>query len=100
MTYLSILKQALLASTLLGFSLAVSASPLADSSENMPLSLTSSLFGYAALAIFVIAYIFVILEEKIHLSKSKPVLLAAGLIWNLIAIAYQYSSNINAQANL
>ncbi len=29
-----------------------------------------------------------ILEEKIHLRKSKPVLLAAGVIWILIAIAY------------
>ncbi|WP_246027042.1 sodium:proton antiporter NhaD [Marinicella litoralis] len=35
--------------------------------------------------IFIVAYVFVILEEKIHLSKSKPVLLAAGLIWIVIA---------------
>lgn len=41
--------------------------------------------GYSVLLIFIIAYIFVILEEKIHLSKSKPVLLAAGLIWIIIA---------------
>lgn len=37
------------------------------------------------MGIFVIGYIFVILEEKIHLSKSKPVLVAAGLIWIIIA---------------
>ncbi len=47
--------------------------------------LTSSWIGYSVLGIFVIAYIFVILEEKIHLSKSKPVLVAAGLIWIIIA---------------
>lgn len=41
--------------------------------------------GYLAIAIFVIAYAFVMLEEKLHLRKSKPVLLAAGLIWFLVA---------------
>ncbi len=40
--------------------------------------------------IFVLAYILVILEEQLHLAKSKPVLVAAGIIW--ILIAYQYSS--------
>ena len=45
--------------------------------------------GYAAIAIFVIAYILVMLEEKIHLAKSKPMLLAAGLIWILVAWIYR-----------
>lgn len=49
------------------------------------LNLTTHWVGYLVLAIFVIAYTFVILEEKIHLSKSKPVLLAAGIIWIIIA---------------
>ena len=44
--------------------------------------------GYAAILIFSVAYFLVILEEKIHLRKSKPVLLAAGIIWVLIALAY------------
>jgi Na+/H+ antiporter NhaD/arsenite permease-like protein len=44
--------------------------------------------GYAAILIFVVAYTLVIFEEKLHLRKSKPVLLAAGLIWILIALAY------------
>ncbi|MBQ0720999.1 MAG: sodium:proton antiporter NhaD [Gammaproteobacteria bacterium] len=52
------------------------------------LDLTSHWVGYAALAIFSVAYLFVILEEKIHMRKSKPVLAAAGLIWILIAIVY------------
>lgn len=52
------------------------------------LDLTSHWVGYAAIGIFTFAYIFVILEEKIHLRKSKPVLLAAGLIWILIALVY------------
>lgn len=52
------------------------------------LDLTATAYGFIAIALFVIAYIFVILEEKLHLRKSKPVLLAAGLIWILIAVAY------------
>ncbi len=51
------------------------------------LQLTDSWTGWLSLIIFVIAYALVILEEKLHLRKSKPVLLAAGLIWILIAIA-------------
>jgi Na+/H+ antiporter NhaD/arsenite permease-like protein len=45
--------------------------------------------GFAALSICSIAYIFVVLEERLRLRKSKPMLLAAGLIWILIAIAYR-----------
>jgi len=52
------------------------------------IDLTSHWVGYAAIAIFVAAYTLVILEEKLHLRKSKPVLLAAGLIWILIAAYY------------
>ena len=52
------------------------------------LDLTASWVGFVALLIFVVAYGLVILEEKIHLRKSKPVLLAAALIWILIALAY------------
>ncbi|MBF7071789.1 sodium:proton antiporter NhaD [Glaciecola sp. MH2013] len=52
------------------------------------IDLTLSPLGFIAIAIFVIAYVFVILEEQLHLRKSKPVLLAAGIIWILIAIAY------------
>jgi len=52
------------------------------------LDLTGHWVGYAALLVFAAAYFLVILEEKIHLRKSKPVLLAAGIIWVLIALAY------------
>jgi NhaD family Na+/H+ antiporter len=64
----------------------------ATPTENI-LNLTHSYLGYIALAIFVIAYVFVILEEQIHLRKSKPVLAAAGIIWVLIAFAYQGMPN-------
>ena len=52
------------------------------------LDLTQSWVGYTAIAIFVFAYILVMAEEFMHLRKSKPVILAAGLIWILVAIAY------------
>ena len=55
------------------------------------LDLTSHPVGYAALAIFVIAYLLVMAEEFTHLRKSKPVILAAGIIWALIG--YVYVSN-------
>jgi len=63
---------------------------LACASEQAPvhLDLTVSWIGIVALLIFVVAYGLVMLEEKIHLRKSKPVLLAAALIWILIALAY------------
>lgn len=61
---------------------------LASESTHMAIDLTNSWVGYAAIAVFSMAYILVIFEEQIHLRKSKPVLLAAGIIWALIAVAY------------
>ncbi len=52
-------------------------------------SLTYHWVGYTALGIFIFAYILVVTEEFTGLRKSKPVILAAGLIWALIAWAYQ-----------
>lgn len=53
------------------------------------LDLTSHWVGIAALLLFVVAYLAVMAEEFTHLRKSKPVMLAAGLIWALIAWHYQ-----------
>jgi Na+/H+ antiporter NhaD/arsenite permease-like protein len=44
----------------------------------------SSWVGPAALAIFFASYALVVTEEFTHLRKSKPVMMAAGLIWALI----------------
>ena len=38
-----------------------------------------------ACGIFAVAYLFVVLEEQLHLRKSIPVILAAGVIWVLVA---------------
>ena len=50
--------------------------------------LTGHWAGYLALAIFVIAYGLVIAEEALHLRKSAPVMVAAGLIWGLIGFVF------------
>ena len=52
------------------------------------LNLTTHAVGYAALIIFILAYALVMGEEFTHMRKSKPVLLAAGLIWIMIGWAY------------
>jgi len=53
-----------------------------------PIDLTNSGLGFAAIAIFVFAYLLVMGEEFIHLRKSKPVIIAAGLIWGMIGYYY------------
>ena len=50
--------------------------------------LTTSAVGYIAVVVFVLAYALVMAEEKIHMRKSKPVLVAAGIIWGLIGWVY------------
>jgi NhaD family Na+/H+ antiporter len=50
--------------------------------------LAHSLTGIVSIIIFVVAYALVMAEEKIHLRKSKPVLVAAGIIWALIGWQY------------
>jgi len=57
--------------------------------ENM--GLTGSTIGLIAVAVFVVAYMVVMVEEFTHLRKSKPVLFAAGVIWVLVAILAQQS---------
>ncbi|MGB9094659.1 MAG: sodium:proton antiporter NhaD [Gallionella sp.] len=53
------------------------------------LDLTTNWVGIASVVLFFIAYLAVMAEEFTHLRKSKPVMLAAGIIWGLIAWYYQ-----------
>ena len=62
----------------------------------MILDLTAHWTGYLSLAIFVAAYGLVILEETTRMRKSKPVLMAGGLIWALIGIAYMQAGQADA----
>lgn len=52
------------------------------------LDLTQHTIGYIAIGIFIIAYLAVMAEEFTHLRKSKPVIVAAGVIWAMIAYIY------------
>ena len=63
-----------------------------------PLDLTRHWVGYVSLAIFVLAYGLVILEEFTQLRKAKPVMLAAGIIWGLIAFVYLQQGEAEATA--
>ncbi len=42
--------------------------------------------GYAALIGFILAYTLVVFEEKIHMRKSKPVVLIGCIMWAIIGI--------------
>jgi len=52
------------------------------------LDLTTTWFGILSIIVFVVAYALVISEEFLHLRKSKAVMVAAGVIWALVAAAY------------
>ena len=59
----------------------------ADDTGSHGLNLTGHPIGYLSLAIFGVAYLLVSAEEFTNLRKSKPVIIAAGLIWALVAWA-------------
>jgi NhaD family Na+/H+ antiporter len=60
------------------------------------MDLTAHWVGIVAIVFFVAAYSLVITEEFTNLRKSKPVMLAAGIIWALIA--YQYAGTEHPDA--
>lgn len=64
---------------------------LAFAEEGQSLGLTGTQRGLYCVVIFLISYAFVMTEEFTHLRKSKPVILAAGIIW--AHVAYLASSN-------
>jgi Na+/H+ antiporter NhaD/arsenite permease-like protein len=69
------------------------------------LDLTDHWVGYVALFLFVLAYIFVTMEEYTHFRKSKPVILVAGVIWGLIGWFYAsqglpYSAGVALKHNM
>lgn len=49
--------------------------------------------GPAVLVVFCATYALVFAEEKLHLRKSKPVMVGAGIIWILVAIAYYHNGS-------
>jgi Na+/H+ antiporter NhaD/arsenite permease-like protein len=51
--------------------------------------LSGSSLGWLALLVFAVAYGLVIAEEFTHLRKSKAVVLAAGILWVLVAVTWK-----------
>ncbi|MGZ8218674.1 sodium:proton antiporter NhaD [Methylomagnum sp.] len=64
---------------------------LASAEESNVLGLTATHRGLYCVLVFIVSYAFVMTEEFTHLRKSKPVILAAGVIW--AHVAYLASSN-------
>jgi len=78
-----------LLTTIAGLALLFSATPVLAADSALAGQLAGHWAGILALIVFIVAYVLVISEETIHLRKSKPVMVAAGLIWILVAITYQ-----------
>ena len=76
--------------------LLISGPALAAATGGTTPDLTGTWVGFTAIIIFVLAYTLVISEETIHLKKSKPVMVAAGLIWILVAMAFAAAGNTHA----
>lgn len=57
------------------------------------LDFTNSIYGYMSLLIFAVGYFFVLGEEFTQLRKSKPMMVAAGLIWMLVGLGYSLSGD-------
>ncbi len=49
--------------------------------------------GVLLIGTFVLAYLLVFAEEHLHLRKSKPMMVAGGLMWVLVAVGYQLSGH-------
>jgi len=70
------------------FPLGSAAVALMQEAEHAAVDLTTHWVGYLGVVVFLAAYAAVVLEEKLHLRKSIPVMIAAGLIWALLGIGY------------
>jgi len=82
-------KKGILSSLFIFLGLSLPALAFSSANTEEYIDLTHHTVGYMALIVFVLAYVLVIMEEQLHLRKSKPVLLAAGIIWVMIAWVYQ-----------
>ena len=69
--------------------LSILAPTIGWSADGNTLNLTNHWLGITTLVIFALAYLLVMAEEFAHLRKPRPVILAAGLIWALIALIGQ-----------
>ncbi|WP_290701460.1 sodium:proton antiporter NhaD [Amphritea sp.] len=78
-------------------SLALLSSPVLAATESGS-PYTGSFIGITCVIIFLISYLFVLGEEFFHLRKSKPVIVAAGLIWLLVGLAFTLDGDTQTAA--
>jgi Na+/H+ antiporter NhaD/arsenite permease-like protein len=62
-------------------------------------TMTTTWVGYLSLMIFVLGYSLVVVEEKIHMRKSKPVILAGCLMWLFIGLYESIHGHGTGQAH-
>lgn len=60
----------------------------AEGAANAHGDFVGTAWGILAVLTFIAAYYLVVIEEKTHLKKSVPTIIAAGIIWTFVAIAY------------
>jgi Na+/H+ antiporter NhaD/arsenite permease-like protein len=66
----------------------VSQNVFAATSATPVTNLTGTGMGMLAVAVFIAAYVLIISEEAIRLRKSKPIMVAAGVIWLLVGLTF------------
>ena len=71
----------------------------ADSTHGIQ-DFTTNWAAILALAIFGVSYLCVILEEQLHLRKSKPVLISAGLVWLIVALVYNANGDFHTPESI
>ncbi|HET6317511.1 MAG TPA: sodium:proton antiporter NhaD [Chloroflexota bacterium] len=64
------------------------------------MTFTATWLGLASLAAFVVAYAVAMAEERLHVRKSVPVLVAAALIWGFTGLAYSGAGHGEGAAEL
>ncbi len=69
-------------------------SPVFAQAESETIDLMSHWGAVTSLIVFILAYALVICEETIHLRKSKPVMVAAGIIWFFVSLAYSQAGQV------
>lgn len=68
-------------------------SSFASTATGQTLDLTRHWVGCTALVFLAGLTLLVMAEEFIHLRKSKPVIIAAGIIWLMVAIVYNQNGD-------
>jgi Na+/H+ antiporter NhaD/arsenite permease-like protein len=79
--------------TLIALAAVPSFASAAEATHTQLQNFTGHWMAMLAVAIFVFAYVLVVMEEQLHLRKSKPVTVAAGIIWAIVAIVYSQTGD-------